>query len=75
MTFELQRSNLGETKGGVFTIGEINSNFSDVIHAPNLTVIAATGEWLTFMDGATINGKNFTGGGLLCVAFSSPLEA
>ena len=69
ITFSLSRSfATGTTDGGVFSIGEIDSNFTAVSNSPQLEVIDSS-RWIVFMDGIVINGKNLTGGSSLCVYF------
>jgi hypothetical protein len=61
ITFSLSRSfATGITEGGVFTIGEIQSNFSRVSNSPKLPVISAD-RWIVAMDGIIVNGQNKTG--------------
>ncbi|OBZ78594.1 Aspartic protease [Grifola frondosa] len=54
-TFLLSRSDSGLTDGGIFTIGEFNSNFSNVAQTPKLPLLADD-EWLSVMDGVIIDG-------------------
>ncbi|KAI0784375.1 aspartic peptidase domain-containing protein [Abortiporus biennis] len=63
LTMQLTRSDLGMVDGGVFTIGEIDSNFSAIMNSPKLEVITTLDMWHTLMEGIIINGKSYTGHG------------
>ena len=65
ITFLLTRSNLGVSDGGIFTIGETDPNWTKVLDQPQLPVLEKTHQWITLMDGVTVNGKNYTGHGML----------
>ncbi|KAI0091518.1 aspartic peptidase domain-containing protein [Irpex rosettiformis] len=65
ITFLLTRTNLGKSDGGIFTIGETDPNWTKVLDQTPLPVRAKTDEWITFMGGVSVNGKNYTGHGLL----------
>ena len=65
ITFLLTRSNLGVSDGGIFTIGETDPNWTKVLDQPQLPVLEKTHQWITLMDGVTVNGKNYTGHGIL----------
>lgn len=65
ITFQLNRSDLGITGGGVFTIGEVNSNLSSVVNQTQIPIVAALEQWIGLTDGIVVNGENFTGHGLL----------
>lgn len=57
MTFELSRSEVTSlTSGGVFTLGETNSNFSAILNAPQLPALTPDA-WFVLMDGLNVNGK------------------
>lgn len=61
ITFQLSRSlTTGNTDGGVFTIGEVNSTLSTVSSEPKLNVISKD-RWVVLMDGIIVNGQNFSG--------------
>lgn len=58
MTFELSRSEVTSlTDGGVFTLGETNSNFSSILNAPKLPALTPAA-WFVLMDGLNVNGKH-----------------
>ncbi|EKM50641.1 uncharacterized protein PHACADRAFT_152796 [Phanerochaete carnosa HHB-10118-sp] len=65
ITFQLVRSKLGITEGGVFTIGDVDPNLSAVLNQTQLPVIEALNQWVVFMDGIVVDGKKFTGHGFL----------
>jgi hypothetical protein len=62
MTFMLSRSTIGTTDGGVFTIGVVNSSFSDVQKANKLPVESVTNQWVILVDAVIINGQKLDGG-------------
>lgn len=67
ITFQLSRSQAtGTTDGGIFTIGEIDSNFTAVTQASKLPVIS-TDRWVVLMDGMFVNGQPVSGGSALYV--------
>lgn len=67
ITFQLSRSQAtGTTDGGIFTIGEIDSNFTAVSQSSKLPVIS-TDRWVVLMDGMLINGQPVSGGSALYV--------
>lgn len=72
ITFLLARSNLGITDGGIFTVGAVDPNWSAVLNETQIPVVGfeAMPQWVGLMDGMVVDGKNFTGHGLLCVAFT-----
>lgn len=51
----------GSTDGGAFTIGELDSNFSAILDAPQLNVVEPRA-WEVLMDGMSINGQLMEGG-------------
>ncbi|KAI0784374.1 aspartic peptidase domain-containing protein [Abortiporus biennis] len=63
LTMQLSRSDLGMVDGGVFTIGEIDSNFTAVTNSSKLEVIPTLNMWHTLMDGITVNGQYYSGHG------------
>ena len=65
MTFLLSRSNLGVTDGGIFTVGEVDENWSNVLNQPQVPVLEAVQEWITLSDGIIVDGQNITGNGFL----------
>ncbi|KAI0766085.1 aspartic peptidase domain-containing protein [Irpex lacteus] len=65
ITFLLTRSNLGISDGGIFTIGETDPNWTKVLDQPQIEVLTETDQWITFMGGVSVNGKNYTGHGFL----------
>ena len=65
MTFQLARSDLGITSGGVFTIGEVDPALSAVQNATQIPVVAGSYQWVGLTDGIVVNGQNFSGHGLL----------
>lgn len=65
ITFLLARSNLGISDGGIFTIGEIDPNWTQIVNQTKVPVLQKTGQWLSFMDSVTVNGKNYSGHGLM----------
>ncbi|TDL23449.1 acid protease [Rickenella mellea] len=55
-TFQFSRSETtGTTDGGVFTINEINPNFTSVTNSPKLNSIGYY-YWIAFLDGIKVNG-------------------
>ena len=67
MTFLLSRGNLGISEGGIFTIGEVNSNWAEVTNQPHLPIVEVIGRWLTVADAFIVNGESLSGHGLLYV--------
>ncbi|TCD62014.1 hypothetical protein EIP91_007609 [Steccherinum ochraceum] len=65
ITFLLNRTDLGVTGGGSFTVGELDSDFAAVANATKLPVLGQTGFWLTAMDSMIVNGQTVSGGGVL----------
>ncbi len=65
ITFLLSRSNLGITDGGIFTIAEVDTNWDAVVNQSKIAIAQGTGQWIGVMDGVIVNGKNYTGHGLL----------
>ena len=65
MTFQLSRGNLGITDGGIFTLGEVDSNMTDILDQPRLPVIDVLKQWLTVVDAFIVNGEQVTGNGIL----------
>ena len=65
MSFQLSRSNLGITDGGIFTLGEVPSNFSGVLEQPVVPVISQTTRWIGVGDGMIVNGETYIGNGIL----------
>jgi len=64
ITFALSRSTMGVTDGGVFTIAEIASEFSEIDNATPLQVDVASNRWVTTLDAVIVNGQRLTGHGL-----------
>ncbi|KAL4248862.1 peptidase A1 family protein [Abortiporus biennis] len=62
MTMQLSRSGFGMVDGGVFTIGEIDPNYTAIANSPKLQVISH-GMWFTLVDGMLINGTMYSGHG------------
>ncbi|KZT07621.1 acid protease [Laetiporus sulphureus 93-53] len=60
ITFLLSRSDFGYTEGGIMTIAELVSNYTEITNAPKLPVVSEFG-WETYMDGVYINGEYYTG--------------
>ncbi|TDL16305.1 acid protease [Rickenella mellea] len=55
-TFQFSRSEAtGTTDGGIFSINEINPNFTGVTNSPKLNGISNFW-WITFLDGIKVNG-------------------
>lgn len=65
ITFLLTRSNLGISDGGIFTVGETDSNWSQIANQTKIPVVQELKQWIVLMDGVIVNGKNYTGHGLL----------
>lgn len=65
MTFLLSRSELGITDGGIFTIGDVDPNWSSILNQKQIPVVSALQQWIGITDGIIVNGKNITGHGLL----------
>ncbi|KAI0786810.1 aspartic peptidase domain-containing protein [Abortiporus biennis] len=63
MTMQLSRSDLGMVDGGVFTIGEIDPNFTAITSSPKLEVLTTRSRWHTIADSVIINGKPHSGQG------------
>ena len=62
ITFALSRSFSNELiDGGVFTIGEINSTYSDINNEPKIPLLTPD-LWVVALDGIIVNGNNLTGG-------------
>lgn len=60
-TFSLSRSfSTGKTDGGVFTVGEVDSDFSQIQQAPTLPVISSD-RWIVLMDEMIVNGQSISG--------------
>ncbi|KAI5119387.1 hypothetical protein M0805_001061 [Coniferiporia weirii] len=60
-TVSLSRSfATGKTDGGVYTIGEIDSNFSAISSSPRLDVVSPD-RWIVLMDNLIVNGQNISG--------------
>ena len=65
ISFALSRSETtGATSGGIFTIGEIASNLTDVSNSPELDVVLAD-RWVVLMDGMIVNGQKLSGNSAL----------
>lgn len=57
MTFQLSRSEATSlTDGGVFTLGETDSNFSSILNAPKLPALTPA-MWFVLMDSLNVNGQ------------------
>lgn len=67
MTFLLARSDLGITDGGIFTIGDVDPNWSAVLNQTKVPVIqtGADQQWAALVDGMIVDGKNYSGHGIL----------
>ncbi|KAF7789586.1 hypothetical protein EIP86_000532 [Pleurotus ostreatoroseus] len=65
ITFLLSRSNLGITDGGIFTISEVDPSWSAVQNQSKIAIAQGLGQWVGVMDAVIVNGKNYTGHGLL----------
>ncbi|KDQ59305.1 hypothetical protein JAAARDRAFT_192815 [Jaapia argillacea MUCL 33604] len=64
ITFMLSRDPVfGVTSGGIFTIGEVASEFAAVVKTPQRKVVSTTPRprWATTMDGMIVNGKTYSG--------------
>ncbi|THH26649.1 hypothetical protein EUX98_g7539 [Antrodiella citrinella] len=61
ISFLLSRNEFGITDGGVFTIGDVDSNYTNITSQPQLPVVAP-GAWVTYMDGVVVNGNYLFGG-------------
>ena len=62
MTFLLSRSDIGVTEGGVFTIGDVNASYSDILNQTQLHVLSNSGaQWVVDVDGIVVNGERFGG--------------
>ncbi|KAH9930032.1 aspartic peptidase domain-containing protein [Fomitopsis serialis] len=73
ITLLLSRTELGEasyTQGGALTIGELVSNYSDIVDTPRLPVVNQKG-WYTWMDGITVNGVFYPGNGSSVAKYAS----
>lgn len=64
-SFLLSRSNLGVTDGGIFSVGEVDPNWSAVLNQTQIPVVSQLEQWISVMDGVVVDGKNFSGHGLL----------
>lgn len=65
ITFLLARSNLGQTDGGIFTVGEVDPSWSAVTNQSKVAVAQGLNQWIALLDGVVVNGKNITGHGML----------
>ena len=65
ITFLLSRSNLGISNGGIFTIGEVDQNWSAVTDQAKVAIAQDFGQWIGLMDSVIVNGKTYDGHGLL----------
>lgn len=62
ITFQLSRSlTTGNSSGGVFTVGEVAQNMSQVENQPDLAVLSPD-RFIVAMDGIVVNGQKTTGG-------------
>ncbi|KAI0701485.1 aspartic peptidase domain-containing protein [Cytidiella melzeri] len=75
ITFLMARSNLGTSDGGIFTVGETDPNWSQILDQPKQHVLHKLDQWLTLMDGVIVNGKNYSGHGLFCGQDNQSAEA
>lgn len=53
------------TDGGIFTIGEVDSDWSNVTNQPKLPVFYDEPQWAILMDKVIVNGNEISGHGLL----------
>ena len=60
-TFQLNRSGLGLSDGGTFTIGEIVESFEAITNTTQLNVSTEFNRWSTLMDAIMIDGKPYAG--------------
>lgn len=67
-TFLLARSNLGITDGGIFSVGDVDPHWSSVLNQTRLPVVQALEQWVVLMDGVVVDGKHYTGHGVLAAA-------
>lgn len=70
ITFLFSRSETtGTTDGGIFTIGEIASNMTQINNTMQYEV-KADDRWIIFLDGIIVNGQSINGYSALLVVFS-----
>ena len=60
-TFQLNRSGLGLSDGGTFTVGEIVESFEAITNTTQLDVLTEFSRWSTLMDAIMIDGKPYAG--------------
>ena len=65
ITFLLARTNLGVSSGGIFTVGEVDSDWTNITNQTQIPVVQELGQWIALMDGVIVNGQNYSGHGLL----------
>ncbi|KAI0782057.1 aspartic peptidase domain-containing protein [Abortiporus biennis] len=66
LTMQLSRSPFATSDGGIFTIGEIDPNFQNIVNETKLdALLMEFPVWATLMDGVKINGTLYNGHGLL----------
>lgn len=65
VTFLLARSDLGITDGGVFSIGDVDPYWTAVLNQTQIPVVQDTQQWVGLMDAVIVDGRNFSGHGIL----------
>lgn len=67
ITFILNRSPLGMTEAGFYSIGGVNASLSCIVNQTQIPVVTGSHQWVGTMDAIIVNGKDITGSSNTCV--------